>query len=171
MALAWFYHSGPVRLSYRGFGELAVAVAYGPLVVSGTYLVQTGTMTAPLLHASIALGILVAAFLWINQFPDFEADLSCGKLNLVVKLGRDRAMLAFAGILAGGYLWLILTTLSYPDSRGLLWGLLGLPPALFSAWKLRESKGITRELIPAQVACLASFVLMAIGAGLGYLLF
>ena len=29
MALAWYYHGGAVRLSYRGLGEIAVAVAYG----------------------------------------------------------------------------------------------------------------------------------------------
>jgi hypothetical protein len=51
-----------------------------------------------------------------------------------------------------------------------LWGLPGALPAAFSAWRLLQSEGVTKQLIPAQVACLASFVLMATGAGLGYLL-
>ena len=169
MALAWYYHGGSIRLSYRGLGELAVALAYGPLVVSGTYLVQTGYFSAPQLHAAMALGTLVAAFLWINEFPDYRADRQAGKHNLVVRLGLERAALAYVVILATGYLWLALTALYYPTARGLLWGLVGVIPACFSAWRLLQSGGVTAQLIPAQAACLASFVAMAVGAGLGYL--
>ena len=170
IGLAWYYHGGSLRLSYRGLGELAVALAYGPVVVCGTYFVQTGYFSAPLLHTSMALGLLVAAFLWINEFPDYQADRQAGKHNLVVRLGRERAALWYVVILATGYLWLILSAVNYPWARGLLWGLLGAVPAGFSAWRLLASDGVTQRLIPAQVACLASFVLMATGAGLGYLL-
>jgi 1,4-dihydroxy-2-naphthoate octaprenyltransferase len=170
MALAWYYHGGTIRLSYRGLGELAVALAYGPVVVCGTYFVQTGSINAPLLHASMALGLLVAAFLWINEFPDYLADRQAGKRNLVVRLGRERAALCYVVILATGYLWLVFTAVNYRGATGLLWGLPGALPAAFSAWRLLQSEGVTKQLIPAQVACLASFVLMATGAGLGYLL-
>jgi 1,4-dihydroxy-2-naphthoate octaprenyltransferase len=169
MALAWYYHGGSIRLSYRGLGELAVALAYGPLVVSGTYLVQTGYFSAPQLHAAMALGVLVAAFLWINEFPDYGADKQAGKNNLVVRLGLERAALAYVVILATGYLWLALTALYYPAASGLLWGLAGAIPAAFSAWRLLQSGGVTAQIIPAQAACLGSFVAMAVGAGLGYL--
>lgn len=42
MFCAFFYQSPPVKLSYRGLGELAVALSYGPLICCGTYLVQRG---------------------------------------------------------------------------------------------------------------------------------
>jgi 1,4-dihydroxy-2-naphthoate octaprenyltransferase len=168
MALAWYYHGGSVRLSYRGLGELAVALAYGPLIVNGTYLVQTGYFSAPLLHASMALGLLVAAFLWINQFPDYAADKAAGKNNLVVRLGLPAATFVYVVLVATGYLWLILAAEHYAQARGMLWGLLGTAPAVFSAWRLLEYKGSVQRLIPAQAACLGSFLLMAIGTGLGY---
>jgi 1,4-dihydroxy-2-naphthoate octaprenyltransferase len=170
IALAWYYHGGSLRLSYRGFGELAVALAYGPLVVCGTYFVQTGYLSAPLLHVAMALGLLVAAFLWINEFPDFQADRQAGKNNLVVRLGKDRAALGYVLIVTSGYAWLVLTVIYYPSARGLLGGMIGAFPAGFSAWRLLQSNGVTARLIPAQVASLGSFVLMAAGAGLGYLL-
>jgi 1,4-dihydroxy-2-naphthoate octaprenyltransferase len=170
MALAWFYHGGALRLSYRGLGELAVAICYGPLIVVGCYLVQTGDVTGCVVHASIALGLLVAAFLWINQFPDHAADQASGKRNLVVRLGLRRASLPYVVILATGYLLLVFTALAYPGCRGLLWGLIGMPAAAYSALRLLAWGEDTPRLIPAQAACLASFVLMAAGAGLGYLL-
>ena len=169
VGLAWYYHGGIIRLSYRGLGELAVALAYGPLVVCGTYLVQTGQLSAPLLHAAMTYGLLVAAFLWVNEFPDYKADRKSGKNNLVVRLGLGRAAQAYVVLLATGYFWLVLTALYYPEASGLWWGLLGTAPAGFSAWRVLASEGVTLQLIPAQAACLASFVLMATGAGVGYL--
>lgn len=168
IALAWYYHGGSVRLSYRGLGELAVALAYGPLIVSGTYLVQTGFLNTALLHASMALGLLVAAFLWINQFPDYAADKAAGKNNLVVRLGLPTATFVYVVIVCTGYLWLVLAAFHYHEANGMLWGLLGTAPAAFSAWRLLEHDGDTQKLIPAQAACLGSFVLMAIGTGVGY---
>lgn len=167
MALAWFYHSGPLRLSYRGWGELAVAISYGPLVVTGTYLVQTGNVSTVVLHASLVLGLLVAAFLWINEFPDYSADKESGKHNLVVKIGLQRAAYVYLAMFVFSYGWLVYIALSC-DSAGLLWGLAGLPAAGFSAFKVFGYKGNTRSLIPAQAASLASFVLMAVAVGLAY---
>lgn len=170
MALAWYYHGGSLRLSYRGLGELAVVMCYGPLVVCGCYLVQTGTLSAPVVQTSLSLGVLVGAFLWINQFPDYRADKSSGKRNLVVRMGLERAAFGYIMILASGYFLLILTGLVYPHCTGLLWGLIGAPAAVFSGWRALHCADETQALIPAQAACLASFVLMAVGAGLGYLL-
>ena len=171
MALAWYYHGGMVRLSYRGLGEIAVALAYGPLIVCGAYFVQAGYLTAPLIHASMVLGILVAAFLWINQFPDYRADLAAGKKNLVVRLGLSNSALVFAVLVASGYLWLLLAALHFAGARGMLLGIIGAGPAAFAVWRALGKADNVSALIPAQAASLASFVLMAAGSGLGYLLF
>ena len=171
MAIAWSYHAAPFRLAYRGMGELAVAIAYGPLVVCGTYFVQTSYLSAPLVHVSCALGVHIAAFLWINEFPDSRADLTAGKRNLVVRLGPQRASLAYVALLTTAYCWLGFTVFVYPNSLGYLWGFAGLPLAIFSAWRLLHSSANIPAIIPAQTASLAGFVLMAFGGGAGYLLF
>jgi 1,4-dihydroxy-2-naphthoate octaprenyltransferase len=167
MVLAWSYHGGPLKLVYRGLGELAVAIAYGPLVVCGTYFVQTGSFSAPLIHGSMALGLLIAAFLWINEFPDYDADKAAGKKTLVVQLGRETASLVYVVLVATGYIWLALCA-NYHHAYGMLWGGLGAVPAAFSAWRLIGSNAVTHKLIPAQAACLLSFVVMACGSGVGY---
>lgn len=169
MALAWYYHGGSLRLAYRGLGELAVALAYGPLIVCGTYFVQTGYLSAPLLHVAGALGMHVAAFLWINEFPDFDADKASRKRNLVVRLGRERAAFCYVPLLATPYCWLALTGFAYPQASGFLWGLCGLPLAAFSAQRLLNNYDNTAAIIPAQAACLGGFVTLAFAAGVGYL--
>src|SRR3990172_5048280 len=45
VGFAFFYHTPPLKLSYRGLGEMAVALSYGPFITTGTYLVQRGEVT------------------------------------------------------------------------------------------------------------------------------
>ena len=170
IALAWYYHGGSLRLSYRGLGELAVALAYGPLVVLGAYLVQTGYLSALLVHLAMILGLLVAAFLWINEFPDYRADKAAGKNNLVVRLGPERAAMAYVTLVTSAYVWLGLLVVTQPAGQVLWPGLLGAAPATFSIWRLLDFEGDVGRLVPAQAAALVSFLLMAIGSGIGYVL-
>lgn len=169
IALAWYYHGGSLRLAYRGWGEVAVATAYGPLIVLGTYFVQAGYLNGALFHLSFILGLLVAAFLWINEFPDLRADAAAGKNNLVVRLGRERAALCYVVLLGSAYGWLALAVAC--GGAASAWpGLLGAVPAALSAWHLQEHRDQVARLAPAQAGALLSFLLMALGAGLGYAL-
>jgi 1,4-dihydroxy-2-naphthoate octaprenyltransferase len=169
VGLAFFYHAPPLRLSYRGLGELAVAVAYGPLIACGAYLVQRGTVSATAVLASLPLGLLIAAFLWINEFPDCEADRSAGKRTLVVRLGRPAASKAFAFILVAAFA-LLLALPAFGVSFGVWGGFLGLPFAAKAAIRLRQDPEVTAHIIPAQEWTLLSFLLFASGAGAGLLL-
>jgi len=169
VALAFFYHAPPLRLSYRGLGELAVAICYGPLIACGAYLVQRGSVSKTIVLASLPLGLLIAAFLWINEFPDCEADRLAAKRTLVVRLGKPAASKLFAVIVAGAFLLLaLLPAFGVPFA---IWGgFLGLPHALKAARRLRENPQSTAFIIPAQQWTLLSFVLLAIGSGAALLL-
>lgn len=170
IALAWYYHGGRLRLAYRGFGELAVALAYGPLVTCGTYFVQTGVLSTVLIHISIVLGLLVAAFLWINEFPDYAADRAAGKRNLVVRLGKENAVAGYVALMVAAYSWLAFTALHFVEARGVLLGFAGALPGAYSIRQLLRAGGVTLKIVPAQAACLIGFLLMALGCSLGYLL-
>lgn len=166
VGLAFFYHAPPVRLCSRGLGELAVAAAYGPLICCGTYLVQRGQIPATVILLSMPLGLLVAAFLWVNEFPDFQADAGGGKRTLVVRLGRRRASRAFGAMLAAAYAGIALLPAAGLPAAVWLGGA-GLPHALAAAARLRAAPESTAQVIPAQAWTLASFVLASLGAGLG----
>jgi 1,4-dihydroxy-2-naphthoate octaprenyltransferase len=165
---AFFYHAPPLKLSYRGLGELAVFLCYGPLIAGGTYLVQRGTVSRELLLLAMPLGMLVAAFLWINEFPDFRADRASGKNTQVVRLGRARASRAFAFLVAAAYAVLLLAPLAgLPYAVWL--GLAGLPPAVAAARALAAHPEQTPLIVPAQARTLLSFLLYASGVGAGLL--
>jgi 1,4-dihydroxy-2-naphthoate octaprenyltransferase len=168
VGLAFFYHAPPLRLSYRGLGELAVAIAYGPIIATGTYMVQRGSIDAPIVFAAIPLGIAVGAFLWINEFPDARADAAAGKRTLVVRLGRRRAARLYTMIQAAAYVAvLLLPVAQLPIST---WsGLAGLPFAIAASDRLNRDPEIIEQIVPAQGWTLLSFVLMAAGIGAGFL--
>ena len=169
LACAWFYHAPPLKLSYRGLGELAVAACYGPLIAAGVYLVQRGEVSSEVVLTAVPLGLAIAAFLWINEFPDYAADRAAGKRTLVVRLGRTRASRAFTWLIAVTFVSvLLLPALGVPWP--VLFGLAGLAPAAAAARRLARDSGDTARVVPAQAWTLLSFLLLALAAGAGLLL-
>jgi 1,4-dihydroxy-2-naphthoate octaprenyltransferase len=169
VALAYFYHAPPFKLSYRGLGELAVGLCYGPLITSGTYLVQRGTVTLELILVSTLLGLLIAAFLWINEFPDYRADSVSRRLNLVVRLGRPKAARVFVAMMMVAAVGLTLLPLAGIPVAVYL-GALFLVPAAVASRILLQHGEVTARVIPAQAMTLISFVLYSLGSGIGLLL-
>ncbi len=168
IACAYLYHAPPARLSYRGLGELSVATCYGPLIALGTFMVQRGTANPVLFWTAIPLGLLIAAFLWINEFPDYLADRASGKRTLVVRLGRRRASRAFGMILLVAFAILAVLPLAGAPV-GVLLGAVALFPGIRSARRLMVWPENTAELILAQRWTLLTFLLYALGAGAGFL--
>ncbi|MCB1865448.1 MAG: prenyltransferase [Chromatiales bacterium] len=93
--LGWAYSAPPFSLAARGLGEPAVAIGFGLLIPVGTWLAQGLPFHALPLIAGGPFALLVAAVLYINQFPDFRADSAVGKRNWVVRLGRKRAVIGY----------------------------------------------------------------------------
>ena len=85
------YSTDPIKFMSRGLGELTIFLAFGPLITWGTYYVQSGQLTWPAFFLGFPLGFLITAVIWINQFPDFQADRASQKNNLVVRLGLDHS--------------------------------------------------------------------------------
>ncbi len=169
VGLAFFYHAPPFKLSYRGLGELAVGLCYGPLITAGTYLVQRGSVTPEVILLATPLGLLIAAFLWINEFPDYRADLASGRLNLVVRLGRPKAARVFVAMMMVAAVGLTLLPLAGIPVAVYL-GALFLVPAAVASRILLQHAEVTARVIPAQAMTLLSFVLYSVGSGIGLLL-
>jgi 1,4-dihydroxy-2-naphthoate octaprenyltransferase len=103
------YTAPPLKLVYRGLGEIAVALGFGPVMLLGAYVVQTGRLSWEAAVASVPVAILIALVLYVNEIPDRSGDAAAGKRTLPVRLPADvvttiylvAALAAFAVILAG----------------------------------------------------------------------
>lgn len=83
----YFYSTTIVNV---GLGEVFVA-AKSTMIVLGTFYVQTGVIELSAVYIGIIIGILSASVLFINSFPDYEADGSKGRRTLVILLGKQKA--------------------------------------------------------------------------------
>lgn len=89
IVLGVIYSLGPVKLSAVGFGETAVAVAFGVLPVTGAAWLQGAAIDTALIIYSLPVSAWVAAILLINEVPDIEADGASGKNTLPVRVGLN----------------------------------------------------------------------------------
>ncbi|WP_353573252.1 1,4-dihydroxy-2-naphthoate octaprenyltransferase [Candidatus Albibeggiatoa sp. nov. BB20] len=97
---AYFYSAPPFAFHSRGIGELLVGLNFGILTVLGAYYVQTQSFDTLPIIAAIPLACLVTAILYINEFPDYEADKKAGKNTLVVRLGFPAAQSVYVALIA-----------------------------------------------------------------------
>ncbi|MGK7295077.1 MAG: prenyltransferase [Candidatus Wenzhouxiangella sp. M2_3B_020] len=158
--LGWSYHGPPLQLAYRGLGELDVVICYGPLIVLSTYLIQTHQLSWLSFWLSLPLGFLIAAFLLVNEFPDYEADRRHGKRNLVARLGPDHARWLVPGVYGMGLVSIVLLPVTGLPGTVWLGALAALPAAWVSVLVLKQPRSFYRHT-PAQPLALVSFLLYA----------
>jgi len=93
--LGYFYTARPIRLvARRGLGEIAIFLAFGPLLTLGVgYAIFNGDFAnsehfLACLLIGIPMGLLTTNILLINEFPDMKSDKKTGKNHLVVTFGK-----------------------------------------------------------------------------------
>jgi 1,4-dihydroxy-2-naphthoate octaprenyltransferase len=175
---SFFYVGPPFKLAYRGIGEFIVGVNFGPVMTIGAYYVQTGTwtnVTEPLL-ASIPIGLLIAAVLWINEFPDMEADKAVGKKTLVLRLGYARSIRVYVGLVSGAYVLILVyallavfTSLQVTILPTLI-ALVSVPLALRAVRVLRANYKDANTIIPANGSTIMLHLSFGILAILGFVI-
>ncbi len=131
MAAVFFvfsYNGFPVRLVNKGLGEIAIFLAWGPLMVIGAYYVQANVLRSfwPLMVA-VPSGILTTLVLLINEFTDKEADALTGRKTWVILYGFKNSLIIYfllaiccylavlAGVIFGGWpVWSLIVLASLP---------------------------------------------------------
>ncbi len=77
-------------------------------MVLGSYYVQTGRYSWEAFFASLAPGVLTANLLFLNEFPDREADETGGRRHLVIALGREGARFLYVALIIVAYLLIVI---------------------------------------------------------------
>ena len=101
--LAWSYSSPPLKLSYRGIGEISTFLAFGPIMTLGATVAFGGAGAESSGFASLILGFLAAAISFGRYFPNRDEDVAKGKRTPVTLLGVRRANLVFFGLVLAPY--------------------------------------------------------------------
>jgi 1,4-dihydroxy-2-naphthoate octaprenyltransferase len=130
LAAAYFYTGGPKPLGYVALGEATVFLFMGPVIVVGSYFVQTGNIAwAPVL-LSVPVGLLVTAHLQANNIRDIQDDMDAGKRTLATYIGRRWANREYVSLLFGSYVVLALIALGGIVPAGVLIVFLTIPRAI-----------------------------------------
>jgi 1,4-dihydroxy-2-naphthoate octaprenyltransferase len=156
----FFYTAPPFRLAGRGVGELLIGLNFGVLMTLGAFYVQAQELAWQPVLAAVPVSLLIAAVVYINEFPDFVADRDSGKSHLVVRMGRDRAVHGYALMMMVTYLSILVGVVAHVipglEEIGLPWlallGLLTVPTAVKAVRVAYANYMDYRRLVPANAA-------------------
>ena len=125
------YTAPPLKLVYRGLGEVAVALGFGPFMLLGAYVVQTGgTISTQAVVASLPVALLVALILYVNEIPDRRGDARAGKRTLPVRWTRGAVVAGYRIAAAAAYAIVVVGVLAGVLPVPALLALLTVPLAL-----------------------------------------
>lgn len=167
----FFYTATPVLIGYRGIGECIVGLDLGVLAIIGAYYVQAQSLNWSVFLISLPIGFLVVAILYINQFPDYDADKAVNKKHLVVRLGKRKAVYGYYFLIAATYSVIAGSIIFKMVTPFALVSFLTLPISLGAIKILKSNYDKITELIPAQAktiqAHLFTGLLLSIGLVIG----
>ena len=148
-------------------GEFVAGLTLGCFVVIGSYYVLAGVIPAPILAVSIPPGLLTFLLLFLNEFPDMEADRKGGRHHLVIHLGRKKSARVYAAVLCLTYALILLTPLICRLPPSIYAGLLTIPVGMLAAVKVLRYHDDRAKLLSAQmmntIVVLATDLLLAAG--------
>lgn len=146
---------------------IAAGLAFGPLMVGGTYVALTGQLTAQVMLISLIPFFLVNNLLLLNQYPDLVADASIGRRNLPIVYGLHRANLVYlvSAVATLVVLYIISRSISFT-----LLGYLGMALLLPLLPKLFRHERDPRGLVPFLGLNVAVSILTPVLISLGILI-
>jgi len=149
---------------------IAPGLGFGPLMVLGTYVTQTGEYTLAAGIASLIPGFLVSNLLLLNQFPDVEADKIASRRHLPITIGRRLSARVYVGLLGLTYLALILAVSFQLLPLTALLGLATVPLAVNAARGVLRNYDNIEGLIPFMGGNILVTLLTPLLTGIGVLL-
>jgi len=163
-----FYVGKPFNWGAHGIGELLVGLNFGTLMTLGAYYVQTQRVDWTPAVAAIPVAALIAAVLYINEFPDYAADKAVGKRTWVVRLGRPQAANVYACLMAIPYVSLALAAIAGTLPATALLPLLTLPLAARAVIVAYRHHSQPLELAPANALTIVTHLSVGLLLTLGY---
>jgi 1,4-dihydroxy-2-naphthoate octaprenyltransferase len=149
--------------------EWAAGLGLGMLPILGTYFVQTTGYTIPAIIAAIPSGILVHNLLFLNEFPDVEADKAAKRNTTPITAGYKNAGIIYTVLTIIMYLWIIGAVIARIMPVFTLIALLTLPfaiRAIRGAFKPEDMN----KLVPGMANNVMVVLITQFLMGVGYIL-
>jgi 1,4-dihydroxy-2-naphthoate octaprenyltransferase len=153
----------------KNWPEWSPGLGLGSLPVLGAYFVQTNEYTWPVVIASIPSGILVHNLLFLNEFPDVEADKTAHRKTLPITIGKNKASIIYSLLMAVMYLWIIGWVIAGEMPVYSLIALLTIPFAIKAIRGALRYEDMGR-LMPAMASNVLVVLLTQLLLGIGYIL-
>ena len=109
---AFCYLGPPLKFAYRGLGEVVIAISYGPLMMAGSYYLQSRRIDSSLLLLSLIPGIFLFLIAILNEVPDYFQDRLAGKRNICVRLGQKKVVRLYGLIMTIFYILMVVAILA-----------------------------------------------------------
>ena len=160
------YTAPPAAYKYRGFGEGAVFLLMGPMLLTGAYGAITGEFSMLAVILSIPAGFLIAAVLNSNNIRDIEEDTNSGIITSATVLGLKRSRIVYIMLLAGAFIWIPTVIATGIFGQKIAIAVLALPLALMNIRDISSGDSVRMARIDIQTVKLYIFYLVLLGAGL-----
>ncbi|MCU0237156.1 MAG: prenyltransferase [Acidobacteria bacterium] len=162
-----FYTS---HLSRWRVGELVSGLTLGSFVVIGSHYALTSFMTLDVLYISLPPGLLTALLLFLNEFPDAEADRRGGRRHLVIAFGRKKSAMIYAVSVALVFVLIAAGPFILNIPHVVLIALLALPLGVAAAAQALRYHDDPPRLVPAQALNVALVIVTDLLLALAYFL-
>jgi 1,4-dihydroxy-2-naphthoate octaprenyltransferase len=142
-----FYTVKPFQFKYIALGDVLIFLAFGPILVLGSYFALTGDMNWNVIWSSFPISFLVVGILHANNTRDMKYDKQAHIKTFAGIIGIKGAKLEYYFLITGAYMATVILVVSGIVDWYVLLVVLSLPVAIknikqFSKASFENPKGI-----------------------------
>ena len=138
----------PVLSKIHALSEIVAGTGFGFMGL-GAYVTQARVADATGIAVFVPVSILVGLLLFLNEFPDAEADKAAGRRHVVILFGRWRSAWIYVIFLVATYLSILLAAVMRAAPLTVLVSLITIPIAYKAMRIVLKNHDQVPQLVPA----------------------
>jgi 1,4-dihydroxy-2-naphthoate octaprenyltransferase len=156
----------PVLARAPALSEIVAGTGFGFMGL-GAYVAQARVVDAAGIAVFVPVSILVGLLLFLNEFPDVEADRAAGRRHVVILFGRRTSAWIYVVFLAATYVSVLLSVAVTAAPMAVLVSLITMPIGYKAMRIVLKNYDRVPELVPALglnvTVIISTIALLAVG--------